>query len=334
VSGPAPERRRDPRAARISRQLPPRVGVAETRLYRPGTPLAVVLLLAPAALAVAAAAVALATTGRVPVLLPLLLLAWIPAIPAAWRLMITVRTAPAAIAAALPWGRWVELPWEDIARAERRGTRITLRAPDGRRLVLYLVVLRGRGRLLREILARAPAAALDARLQADARDLLGPPLAPSPAGQPSRLLRTRPRPIWRAGAAVATAGAALLAAWAAIAGGDLATGPRAALGAAAVVVAAGAGALWGRLSAELILSERGLALVQPVTGRTRDIAWDEVQLIEYAPRELAVRLRGDRVLTCAGPRLLPPADREAMRDFLRAYGAERGVPVVARRWPW
>jgi hypothetical protein len=80
------------------------------------------------------------------------------------------------------------------------------------------------------------------------------------------------------------------------------------------------------------VSDRGIAIAPALTRRSREIAWDEIQLVEHTPGERFLRLRGERRLLCPGPTLLPPAGRDGMRAFLHAYCLSRGVPVARRHW--
>jgi hypothetical protein len=45
-----------------------------------------------------------------------------------------------------------------------------------------------------------------------------------------------------------------------------------------------------------------------------------------------LRLRGSQRITCIGPALLSPAERDLMRAFLYEYCVYREVPVIRRRW--
>lgn len=323
--------RQAPYVSPTSRRLTGGRRLAEARFYRPGPLLAAAILLSPALLALIGGIVSLAVWGSIPVLLPLLLLLWIPVLPTTWLIMTSVRTTPVGIAISRPWRQWREIPWDLIERAERTGRRIVVHASDGRQIGFSLLTLRDGTRLHREILMRLPMHVLDARLRGDARDVLGEPVVPRPDGGLSGGLQASPRPVWRWAALAAVAASALVAVVAALLLPPLFGIPVAVLG--LIGVAAGVVTFtWFRQ--ELVISETGIAVIGALTRKMREIAWSEIQLIEYTPRERVLRLRGDRRLRCPGPTVLLPSERDVMRAFLHEYCIGRGVPVVERRWLW
>ena len=322
---------RSGRESEASRRLTVARALAEVHVYRPGPALAAAIALAPGALALVGAVVSLAVAHAIPVFLPVLLLLWVPALPAAWLAMVSVRTSATGIAAARPWRTWEELPWELIERAERHGIRYALTTSDGRRIMFAPATLREGARLRREILVRLPPQVLDERLRSAARDLLGEPLALGPEGGLSAKVRARPRPVWRRGALGGAIGGGL-----AVMGGALAlpaTPGLVTVGLGLLVLAASLGGLWW-LNQEVVLTAKGIQVTYALLGGTRALAWSEIQLVEHTRGERLLRLRGDRRLRCAGPRLLSPADRDAMRAFLHAYCVDMGVPIAERRWLW
>jgi hypothetical protein len=319
------------RSGRETRRLTVARALAEVRVYRPGPALAAAIALAPGALALAGAVMSLAVSQAIPVFLPVLLLLWVPALPATWLAMVSVRTSATGIAAARPWRKWEELPWELIERAERHGIRYALTTSDGRRIVFAPATLREGARLRREILVRLPPQVLDERLRSAARDLLGEPLAPQLKGGLSAEVRARPRARWRKGAVGGAIGGGL-----AVVGGALAAPATPGLvmgGMGLLVLVAFVGGLWW-LNQEVILTKNGIQVIYAPLGGTRTLAWGEIQLVEHTRGERMLRLRGERRLRCAGPRLLSPADRDAMRAFLHTYCVDKGVPIAERRWLW
>jgi hypothetical protein len=315
------------RPGRETQRLTVARALSEVHVYRPGPALAAAIALAPGILA--AAGVSLAMARKIPDFVPVLLLLWVPVLPFTWLAMVSVRTSATGIAAARPWRQWDELPWELIERAERHGLRYVLMASDGRRIGFAPAILREGGRLRRAILVRLPPQVLDEGLRLAARDLLGGAPAPRPEGVLAGEVRARPRRAWRMGAIGGTVGGGLIAA-----GGALVVS--AAFGMATIAVgllilAAAAGSLsW--LSQEVVLTGHGIAITHALHGGTQALSWDEVQLVEHTRGERVLRLRGDRRLRCAGPRLLGPVERDAMRAFLHVYCLDRGVPIVERRW--
>ena len=243
----------------------------------------------------------------------------------------SVRTTATTIAAGRPGRYWRELPWALVDRAERRGPYLLLKTSDGRRVIFVPALLEGGDRLYREILMRLSLRVLDNRLRMDVRLVLGEQVALRGKGDLSGTLYARPRALWRWGAAsislavLALAGASYTSLPIVMA--LLITG--ACLAALIVTVAA---FLW--LSQNLVISEHGMTVLYPLARRSRDLAWDEIQLIEHTHGELILRLWGKRRVRCAGPSLLDDTKRDLMRAYLHEYCLAKGVPVVERRWLW
>ncbi len=303
--------------------------LAETHYYRPGSLLATVIILAPAATALTAAGISLLLLQRVLLWIPIVLLICSLLMLLTWFLMVRVRTTSTGIACARPWRPWQELPWETIERADSTGFRIILTGSSGRRGVFAPFLLRDGARLRREILVRISPHILDRRLRVAAQNLLADQVTPTPDGGLSGRLLTRPRTAARAAAAVLVAlsvvggifTALYLRAYSLIAVES----------AAFLAVLAGVGAyIW--LSQRLELSDAGIQVTFSWPPRTLDVRWDQIQLLEHTPAEHIIRLRGDVRLTCAGPTLMRSSDRDVMRAFLNAYCIERGVPVIQRLW--
>lgn len=312
-----------------TRRLVAARGLAEMHIYRPGPLLAVLMLPVPGVLAIAGSAVALAVGRAIPVLLPLLLLSWLGILPLTWTAMASVRTSATGIAVAGPWRAWNELPWALIERAEQRRLRLVLAASDGRRVTFAPLLLRDGARLRRELLVRLPTQVLDTRLRAAARNLLGEPLLLGPEGGLTVALHAHPRPAWRWAALLTV----LVGAAAGIGGALALPTPLATMsaGAGLIVLSVGGSALWW-LAHVVSMSDAGVRVTRARGGAIHEIGWDAIQLIEHTPRERVVRLRGEQHLTCAGPRLMRPADRELMQAYLQTYCIQRGVPVIERRW--
>jgi len=220
-------------------------------------------------------------------------------------------------------------PWALIERAEQRSLRLVLAASDGRRITFAPLLLRDGARLRRELLVRLPTQVLDTRLRSAARDLLGAPLLLGPEGGLTVALHARPRPAWRWAALLTV----LVGAAAGIVGALALPTPLATMsaGAGLIVLSAGGSALWW-LAHTVSMSDAGVRVTRAMGGASHEIVWSAIQLIEHTPHERVVRLRGERHFTCAGPRLMRPADRELMQAYLQTYCIQRGVPVLERRW--
>jgi hypothetical protein len=315
----------------VTRRLDIATSLTTGHLYRPGALLAVVMMLLPAALALVSAAISLAMWDTVPLVVPLLLVLWLPALLAAWLTAVSVRTTATSVAARRPGGDWQELPWALIDRAERHGFALVLKTSDGRKITFMPVCLKEGTRLYRELLMRLAVRVLDDRLRADLGAVLGRQVVPGPTGAPSGTLYAQPRAIWRwgaAGAAVALA-ASGAAAWVVLPAGAALPLAGACLLALSVLVGA---FLW--LGQAIIISEHGMTVHHAVARRSFELAWGEVQLIEHTPGERMLRVWGKRRVRCAGPALLDDTKRDLMRAFLHAYCLARGVPVVERKWLW
>jgi hypothetical protein len=308
---------------------PPRsvAALAGTRLYRPGGALAFLLLGAAPALAMAAALL-VPSPGPGPLLALALLSVWLLLVPAAWSVLVSVRTSPLDIAAARPWRRWRAVPWSQIETAERRGVRIVLAASDGQRISFAWGLLQRGDQLYRDLLLRLPLRVLDPRLRRDAARLLGR-VGPLAAGGVVDGARVRVR--WRVLAATGgvVAGALGVAAqWAP------ALAPRVLGSAAAAALLVAAVRLSWWLGQRVHVSDQALTVVGPDGRHARAVAWEQLALVEHTAHETLVRLRGERRLLCVGPGLLAPEEGDQFRAVLRARARERGVLVVQRRWLW
>ncbi|HEY7782640.1 MAG TPA: hypothetical protein VIC85_20770 [Ktedonobacterales bacterium] len=317
------------RPKRVTRKLAVSRGLDEAHYYRPGSVLAITLLGAPALVALAAAGVTYARSGRILIVVPFLLCAWLFTLPATWISLVTVRTTIGGIASRHPLSRWTELAWDDVRSATRRGPVLLIRSARGQRVRFAPLALRDGARLYRLVLMRLPAPALDPALREDARALLGEQVVPHPDGGLTGLVSARPQARWRAGVAgigVVCAATTALAA--------LTLPPAAALpiGGLALMALGLCALTFMWLLQRVTVSDRGIAVARAYGQRSLEIAWPEVQLLEHTPREGLLRLRGDRRLLCPGPTLLPPASRDGMRAFLHAYCVNRGIPVAKRRW--
>jgi hypothetical protein len=303
-------------------------GLSAFHIYRPGSLLAGVMLAGPPVLGVSAGAIALIMTARVPIALPLLLLAWIAVLPAGWLVLVSVRTSPIGIATARPWRKWQEIPWALIERAEHRGVRLVLTASDGRTISFALFVLHGGDRLYREVLLRLSPQVLDIRLRHDAQMLLGENLGEQDVGGFLAPVQVQPRLMWR----VTSAAIALAAAALALVAFSFAP-PESVLASAlcaAIALAASLAFVW--LSQRITLSDEGIAVALPLRRRSRAIAWSDLHLIEHTRRERFLRLRGARRVRCAGPGMLVPVERDVMRALLLGHARRQGALVVERRW--
>src|SRR5262249_53579300 len=93
--------------------------MVDVNIYRPGSFLALAMLLVPFIVALAGATSYVILGEQIPVWVPLLLLLWIPFIAVLWLLLTSVRTTPVSVAVGRPWQRWQEVSYGDIERIEQ-----------------------------------------------------------------------------------------------------------------------------------------------------------------------------------------------------------------------
>lgn len=301
----------------------------DVTMFRPGPQLALGALLAPALVGTTAGAVAFNSSGDIPVWLPLSLLVWMMFLPLVWLALKSVRVDAHAIATARPWQRWREIAWMDVSSARYRLGSIVIVGAQGERLTFMLPLLRDGARLERTLLLRLPTHVLRGVLRERAQRLIIGDIFPTPHGGLTGMLRARPRTRWRLIAAVLMVAAAV-GAYASV---RLLTGWLG-VGIAVPMVALALLFLsieyW--LSQSLYISEHGVEIAWPFRTKIAGMRWQEIELIEMTGGERILRLRSKRRLVCPGPRLLHPADCNAMRAFIHEYCLQRKVPLVRRRW--
>ena len=301
----------------------------DVQIYRPGPYVALAVLVAPVVVALAGATISLNMAGAIPVWLPFVLLLWLPGLPIVWLTMQSVRTSSYGIAAGRPWRVWEDIPWSLVERVDLRGMTLRITGSDGKKLVVILALLRDGDRLKRQLLLRLPAHVLAGAMAHDAHQFFSTGIYVKPEGGLSGTLHARPQAIWRgalvAGALVALAGGvvALL---------KLPLGPAIPLAAVALAVAGAAtrALLW--TMQEVIMNEKGISVIWRLSGRSQEMPWSQVELVEHSTREALLRLRGTQKLQCAGPGLMSGAHRDLMRAFLHEYCGNRDVPIMRRTW--
>jgi hypothetical protein len=90
------------------------------------------------------------------------------------------------------------------------------------------------------------------------------------------------------------------------------------------------GFIW--LLQEILINEHGISRRIPLRNQTAVLEWSEIELIEHSSHEYVLRLRGAQRFICAGPSLLPTAERDLMRAYIHEYGISKGIPTVRRTW--
>jgi hypothetical protein len=298
----------------------PSTPLMDLKVYRPGSALAVCILLLPAAAALLAAALALNTSGRVPLWLPFVLLLCVLGLPVLWLAMQSVRTSTLGIAMGRPWQTWNEIPWAAIERVEQVGPRLRIMASDDRQLTIWPALLRDAGRLERELLLRLPPQVLAGKFATRGQIFVG--------GIPGTV-QVQAQPRWRGiTAAACLLGPVLLV-------GGLVALPHPVAWAVALVaglVELAVLALLLAISQRVTLDDTGIRVSGPLHRGARSMRWRDVELIEKTPRERVLRLRGTKKLVCLGPGMLPPHEGALMRTFIQEYCRRRAVPMFERRW--
>ena len=300
----------------------------DIQVFRPGSMLALSVLLLPVLVALVGAAVFILIDGQIPEWLPFSALLWVPCAPIFWLAMQSVRTNASGVAAGRPWSSWVEIPWALIERVEQFGPLVTITGSNAKRMTFAPVLLRDGQRLKRSLLLRLPSQVLIGKLSREQQRVLVSGFFMPDAGL-SGTLHTHPHGRWRmlfGGIALAMIGVGVAV---------VMTLPRALSIPLALVCGLGTLAAcmaMGWLFQELLVNEKGMSISSPITRQSHDMSWSEVEIIEHSPYQLVLRLRGARRMLCAGPPLLPVGDRDIMQAFLREYCLNNGVPFVARGW--
>jgi hypothetical protein len=300
-------------------------------MYRPGQYFAGGILALPLVVTLVVSAVALAENATVPIWVPFILLLWIPCLVLAWRGMLNVRTDGLGIAAGRPWTQWQEIPWSLVERVDQSRATVRVHGSTGTTITFAPLLLRDGGRLKRQLLLRLPTHVLSPQLAREAQTLLAAGVFNTGGGGLTGTLHARCRPRWRALTSAVVVG--MLGIGAACV---LALPLQAAVPLAAVCCAGAASStvvlVW--LFQELSVSEKGVTTVSPLTHRTRGLAWEDVELVEHSAGQTVLRLRGAQRITCVGPSLLSPSQRDLLRAFIYEYCVYRQVPVLRRPWLW
>ena len=304
--------------------------LVEVQFYRPSPSVALAILLFPVVVTLVGAIVFLNTTGAIPIWLPFLMIAlWILCLPAFWLVMQSARTTTHDFATGRPLRPWTALSWDTIERVEQSGFSIRATASDGRHITFTPFLLRDGARLRREFLLRLPQHILTGTLTQEANKLITSDIQTRPGGGLSGTLHVRPRLYWRN--LFAGIGGILLIAGIGVIfflGGTLG----AVIGAGCIIIGLGSLALFAWLLQEVRVSEKGLSRTTLLHRHATILAWEDMELIEHSSREYILRLRGSQRFICAGPALLPAAERDLMRAYIHEYGIEQGVPIVRRAW--
>ena len=289
---------------------------------RPAPYLEAIAIMAPLIAIVIASVLLLNEKPQAPAWMPLLilvviLLIFIPLLIVTWLFMKSVRLSPVGIAVGRPFQRWHEAPWQEIARAERRGMFLRIYTSGGDSIAFAPRLLTDGDRLITVILAHLRPHILDGALRTEALEQMS-----APESDVMGMLRARPRGRWSfSGLVVSLAGIS----GAVIALFLLPLELAIALSVLGVVVAflALAVAIW--LLQEVILTAEGLTIIQPWRRSPDELAWGEIKVLDHSANWLLLRFRAGRSVRCVGPALLRAPERDRMRAFINHYCLQRGV---------
>lgn len=338
------------RPASVSTPLP------GATVYRPGGVIAVVLVFVPVVMVAAAAGAFMLIGDTIPLWVPAAALAWVLGVPLWWLSLKTVRVDAFGIEAGRPWQVLRAIPWEIVAKMERRGPRLRVTGRDFTRISFNPGLLHNGADLRESLLLRLPIELLDDALRDEARGVAIVTSGRTNVGQLPGMFRLRPRPALRLLAGLVTL-AALGGAPVAILFLPLDTG----LAVAAVCVAAVGSGLWAShwLWQQIKLSDAGITVIAPLSGRARSMPWADVVLLEYTPKGSSLRVtsgrekdRGkgaqstvaqrppasttartkDERVASPGPRVMRSLDATIYRAYLVRQLLDRHVMEAVRNW--
>ena len=303
----------------------------DATVYRPGAPVACLLILVPILAAIGLSVARLVYGVAIPVWAALALAGWIILAPVFWLLMKTVRVTAFGIATGRIWTEWKEILWGDISRVEWRGARIHILGANGASLSFAPRLLHD-NRELRQYLTNRVAPRLVATpLVKPAEDDQERPAIMRPIGVSATQMRERPTLSLRLGA---------LAVFALASGaGAIAFLELSAPWSYVVVVFCALVALIALLSLAWLsqavsLTEEGISVKGIPFGSGKLLPWREVEFVEVSANERVLRLRGAQKLRCPGPGLFSQPTRDTYRWLTHIYCLDRGVPAMRRPGMW
>jgi hypothetical protein len=163
----------------------------------------------------------------------------------------------------------------------------------------------------------------------EAKRLLVSDIRTTPEGELLGTLHAHPKRLWRNlafGLGVVLLGAGVLSIV------FLGLFPGGVLGACSILLGLVCMATFVWLLQEILINEHGISRRIPLRNQTAMQEWGDIDLIEHSSHEYVLRLRGAQRFICAGPSLLPTAERDLMRAYIHEYAISKGIPTVRRRW--
>jgi hypothetical protein len=305
--------------------------LVDATVYRPGAPVACVIVLTPILAAIGLTVARFVGGVAIPVWAAVALAGWIVLAPVFWLLMTTVRVTALGIATGRIWTEWKEILWGEITRVEWRGGRIRIQGANGVALTFAPRLLHDNRELRQYLTIRvAPQVIVTPLVKHTEGDQEGPAIM-RPTGVTATQLGARPALSLRLAA---------LAVFALAAGGGAVTllelsAPWSYVAVALctlVTLVALLGLAW--LSQAVSLTEDGVSVRRLPFGSGKVLPWREVEFVEVSPSERVLRLRGAHKLRCPGPGLFSQPAADIYRWLMHTYCLDRGVPAMRRPGIW
>jgi hypothetical protein len=317
----------DMQTARVTNSMP----LIDATMYRPGAPLACVIVLVPILGAIGLTLARFVGRVSIPLWAAFALAGWIALTPLFWLALKTIRVTALTIATGRSWREWKEIAWSDISRVEWRGARIHILGANGAALTFAPRLLHENRELRQYITNRVAPRVIAAPLVASTDAGSDRPVILRPFGVSATELRARPAPGPRLGALT-------LFALAAGAGALAFLELRAPWGlillivCAVIAIVALISLAW--LSQVVNLTAEGISVKGFPFSSGRLLPWRDVEFVEVSPNERTLRLRGAHKLRCPGPRLFAQPARDTYRALLHTYCLDRGVPAMRHPGMW
>ncbi len=303
----------------------------DATVYRPGAPLAFVIVLPPILAAIGLGVAHFAGGAAIPLWAAFALGGWAILAPIFWLLMKSVRVTAFGVATGRIWTDWKEILWGEISGVERRGGRIHIAGANGAALSFAPWLLHDNRELRQYLTNRVGPRAITIPLVKPTEADQERPAIMRPTSVSDTQMRARPSLQLRLGALAAFA----LAAGAGAAGFlELSAPWRYLVVALCALVALIALLALAWLSQAVSLTDEAISVRGVPFGSGRSLPWREVEFVEASPNERVLRLRGAHKLRCPGPGLFAPPTRDTYRWLLHTYCLDRGVPAMRRPGLW
>jgi hypothetical protein len=303
----------------------------DATVYRPGAPLAFVIVLPPILAAIGLCVAHFVAGAAIPLWAALALAGWAILAPVFWLLLKSVRVTAFGVATGRIWTDWKEILWGEISGVERRWGRIQITGANGLTLSFAPWLLHDNRELRQYLTNRIGPSAITIPLVKPAEADQEHPAIMRPANVSATEMRARPALNLRLGALAVVA----LAAGAGVAGFLELSAPWSYLVVALCALVALIALLvltW--LAQAVSLTDEGISARGAPFGSGKLLPWREVEFVEVSQNERVLRLRGAQKLRCPGPGLFAQPTRDTYRGLLHTYCLDRGVPAMRRPGLW